>query len=272
LPTNATDAEFKINQMQNNKLKNLLEVGSPTVGCWLALASANVAETMAYCGFDWLVIDTEHVPNDRKDVLAHLRAIAAANQSVDAIVRVANNDATLVKSVLDCGAQNIIFPSINTPEEARAAIASTRYPQEDNGGIRGIAGFVRAAHYGFSKNYLPTANQSVCVILQIESALGLKNVEAITKLDGADCIFIGPADLSASMGHLGNANHPEVQQAIMHIIKACKNAKKSVGIFVGSSEEGKKYRELGINMIALHSDIGWLVKGASEALQEFNKE
>ncbi len=258
--------------MKTNWIKKALLAQQQSVGCWLTLGSTAVAEALAHCGFDWLLIDVEHAPNDTQDIASQSRAIDAAcanGASVDVAVRVTWNDPALVKRAMDCGAQTIVFPAIETFEQARAAIASTRFPLADNGGIRGLAGLVRAGKYGLDPEYAFEANKQACAVLQIETALGVANVEEIASLDGADCLFIGPADLSASLGHLGDTKHPVVVAAIDRVIEVGRRAGKAVGIFAGSPQEAQFYCSRGISMISLHSDVAWLTKGASRALQEF---
>ncbi|MDE2430803.1 MAG: 2-dehydro-3-deoxyglucarate aldolase [Burkholderiales bacterium] len=255
-------------------MKQNLRPRNAMIGCWITLASPAVAEAIAHCGFDWLLVDAEHAPNDTGDIAAQLRAIDAAcanGASVSVAVRVPVNDATLVKRAMDCGAQTIMFPTIETVEEAKAAIASMRFPQNGNGGVRGVAGLVRAGRYGLDREYVGNANQNACAVLQIETREGLHNIEEIAALDGADCLFIGPADLSASLGHLGQADHPEVQNAIAHILQVCTQAGKAAGIFAASVEDAARYRDIGFSLISLHSDVAWLTRGAMHALTDYNK-
>lgn len=258
--------------MQKNWIKQSLHARKATVGCWLTLASPAVAEAISHCGFNWLLIDAEHAPNDVGDIAAQLRAVDAARANgadVHAAVRVQANDPVLVKRAMDCGAGTIFFPTVETVDEATLAIASTRFPHNGNGGLRGIAGLVRAGRYGLDTDYANDANQHACAVLQIETVKGLRNVEGIAALPGADCLFVGPADLSASLGHLGQVHHPEVLEAVGHILNVCKRAGKAAGIFAASAEEAARYRERGFSLIALHSDVAWLTRGASKALADY---
>jgi 2-dehydro-3-deoxyglucarate aldolase len=252
-----------------NVLKQKLTRREFTPGCWLSLASSSVAEALAHCGFDWLMIDAEHGPNDIQHVFSQLQAIDAARAhgaGAHAIVRVGWNDAMLVKRVMDCGAQTIMFPSIETAAEAAHAVASTRYPQNNNRGIRGISSVVRAGTYGLDRNYTSTANAQASVIVQVESPKAFANVAAIAATDGVDCIFFGTADFAANMGHLANATHTDVQTAIAYITAVCAQHGKSVGIYAPDAEIAKRYRDMGINFISLHSDVVWLTRGASAAV------
>ncbi|WEL57536.1 aldolase/citrate lyase family protein [Pseudomonas kermanshahensis] len=258
--------------MKHNNQKSSFLAQQPNVGCWLNLGSPAVAEAISHCGFDWLLIDCEHASNDDNDVIAHLRAIDSARAhgaSVEPIVRVAWNDPVMVKRVMDSGAQTVMFPTIETLEQARKAVASTRFPQNGNGGIRGIAGLARAGRYTHDSDYLAQANQQASAILQIETAEGVKNVKEIAQLEGVDCLFIGPADLAASLGHLGNQRHPEVLAAIDVVVDACNQVGKVVGIFAASAEDGAFFRNRGLKMIALHSDVVFLIRGAANELNAY---
>ncbi|AZF42570.1 2-dehydro-3-deoxyglucarate aldolase [Pseudomonas sp. R1-43-08] len=258
-----------------NPIKHSLKSAKSTVGCWLTLASPAVAELIAHCGFDWLVIDAEHGPSDTQDIAAQLRAIdAAAFNGARAVgaVRVTANDPSMVKRAMDCGAQTIIFPNINTAADAKAAVASMLFPLPDQPGIRGVAGMVRAGSYGLDSDYVKSANSQACAIVLIESVEGVKNVDAIAEVEGVDCLFIGTADLSASMGYLGQTGHADVKAAVEKVLAAARKQSKAVGIFATSVEEARQYREKGVTFIALHSDTGWLTKGATDALDALNLE
>ncbi|MDB5729543.1 MAG: hypothetical protein JWR25_254 [Noviherbaspirillum sp.] len=252
-----------------NLLKQKLLRRDFITGCWLSLASTPVAEALAHCGFDWLMIDGEHGPNDTQNVFSQLQAIDAARahgSGTQAVVRVTSKDASLVKRMMDCGAQTIMFPDIETREDALHAVASTRYPQNDNGGIRGISNVVRAGTYGLDRTYISTANAQASVILQVESPRGFANIDAIASTEGVDCIFIGTADFAASMGHLANSTHSDVQSAIAYITAVCAQHGKSVGIYAPDADVAKRYRDLGINFISLHADVVWLTRGATGVL------
>ena len=252
-----------------NLMKQKLQHRETTVGCWLTMASPAVAEALAHCGFDWLLIDAEHGPNDIQNVFAQLQAIDAARANgaiARAVVRMSWNNASLVKRVMDCGAQTIMFPAIETAEEAALAVAATRYQQGDNHGVRGVASTVRAATYSLDPTYMATANAQACVIVLVESAKGFSNVDAIAATEGVDCVFIGPADFAASMGHLGNSGHSDVQAAIAYITAVCAQLGKAVGIYAPDVETAKRYREMGMHFIALHSDVMWLTRAAGAAM------
>ena len=256
-----------------NPIKHSLKSGKPTVGCWLTLASPAVAELIAHCGFDWVVIDAEHGPSDTQDLAAQLRAIdAAAFNGAKAVgaVRVTANDPSLVKRAMDCGTQTIVFPNINSATDAKAAVASMLFPLPEQCGVRGVAGMVRAGSYGLDVNYVKAANNQACAIVLIESVDGVANVESIAEVEGVDCLFIGTADLSASMGYLGQTRHDDVKAAVEKVLTAARKHSKAVGIFATSVEEARQYREKGVTFIALYSDTGWLTKGATDALDALN--
>src|SRR5436190_9696982 len=192
-------------QMPANKFKEAIRAGKPQIGLWSRLCSNIAAEVIAGSGFDWILIDTEHAPNEVPMVLSQLQAVAAGGTAA-AVVRPAWNDLVLMKRLLDIGAQNLLVPYVQTAEEGRAAVAATRYPPK---GVRGVAVMPRANRYGKVKNYLQKADDEICLIVQIETELALKNIEDIAAVDGIDSLFIGPSDLAASLGHIGNPAHPE---------------------------------------------------------------
>jgi 2-dehydro-3-deoxyglucarate aldolase len=257
--------------LRHNAVKHSLISNSPSTGCWLTLASSPVAELLAHCGFDWLVIDMEHAPNDPLSVSDQLRAIASAaaeGSSTSPVVRITSNDPELTKRAMDTGCQSIIFPNVNTAAQAELAVQSMLFPENGNGGLRGVAGLVRAGRFGLDPNYVGTANSQACAIVQIESAEAVANADAIAAVEGVDCLFIGSADLSASLGFLGNPTHPAVREAISTVIDAATVAGKAVGAFAVSLEDAVWYRSNGANFVALHSDAAWLARGAIAAREE----
>jgi 2-dehydro-3-deoxyglucarate aldolase len=252
-----------------NLLKQRFNEPGTLFGMWLSLGSADVAEAMAHAGFDWLCIDMEHSPNDSRDVVAQLRAIAAAHLPTEPIVRVPAHEGWLVKRVLDAGARTLMFPNVESADEAAHVVRLTQYPNSDaRDGLRGAAGMVRAAAYGIRRDYVNSANAQISTIVQIESGQALENVEAIAATPGVDCLFIGPADLAASLGYLGDSKHPEVQAAVTKIIGAAKSAGIASGIFALDTASARQYADAGVKMIALSSDVSWLLKATRQALQE----
>ena len=247
-----------------NPLKQRLAAGEQLFGCWLSLASPMAAEALACAGFDFLVVDGEHSPADTMDTVALLQAIAAGGSQP--IVRVAENSTWLAKRALDAGSATLLFPMVASADEARRAVAAMRYPQHGNGGQRGVVGIGRAARYGLAGDYLRTANDSACTIVQIESAAGVAASSAIAAVDGVDALFVGPADLAASLGHLGDSGHIDVQQAIDRVLAAAKAQGKCAGIFAGSAEEARVFIARGFTLVALAADVIWLLAGARQAL------
>ncbi|WP_104135005.1 MULTISPECIES: HpcH/HpaI aldolase/citrate lyase family protein [unclassified Cryobacterium] len=259
--------------MRTNTIKQSLTSRTPTTGAWLTLGSPAVAEVMAHSGFDWLVIDLEHAPNDPASATEQLRALGAAREAgarAEALIRIAELNPVLVKRAMDIGCQSIIVPNVNTAVHAELAVRAMRFPDGGNDGIRGVAGLVRGGRFGLDPEYVNGANAQACTIVQIESAEALGNVEEIAAVEGVDCLFIGTADLSASMGRLGQPTHPAVREAIARIIAAAHAENKSVGAFAVSVEDARWYRDVGAEFIALHSDVAWLARGSMGALTDLN--
>lgn len=252
-----------------NPLKARLKEAEPLYGLWLSLASADAAEALAHAGFDWLCIDMEHAPNDTADVTAQLRAIAAAHLPSEPVVRVPAREPWLVKRVLDAGARTVMFPNIDSAEAAAHAVRLTRYPSADTpDGLRGVAGVVRASAFGARRDYLQTANAQIATIVQIESARALDELDEIAATPGVDCLFVGPSDLAASLGYLGDTRHPEVQGALERVLDAARKAGVAAGIFALDVAGARQYREAGFGFISLAVDVVWLVRAARAALQE----
>ena len=248
----------------NNPVKQRLAAGEQLFGCWLTLASPLVAEALACAGFDFLVVDGEHSPADTMDTVALLQAIAAGGSQP--IVRLTDNTTWLAKRALDAGSPTLLIPMVGGAEEARRAVAAMRYPQQGNGGARGVAGIVRAARFGLAADYVLTANEAACTIVQIESAAAVEAAEEIAAVDGVDALFVGPAALAASLGHLGDRRHPQVQQAIDRVAAAASSRRKAAGIFAGSAAEARDYAARGFSLVSVAADVVWLLAGARQAL------
>ncbi len=252
-----------------NTLKARLKEAEPLYGLWLSLGSPDAAEALAHAGFDWLCIDMEHAPNDSADVAAQLRAIAAAHLPSEPVVRVPADEPWLVKRVLDAGARTLMFPNIESAEAAARAVRLTRYPDAGSpDGLRGVAGVVRASAFGARRDYLQSANTQIATIVQIESVRALEEVERIAATPGVDCLFVGPADLAASLGHLGDTKHPDVLAALDRVAAAAKGAGVAAGIFALDAASARQYREAGFQFISLAVDVLWLVRAVRAALQE----
>ena len=248
-----------------NSFKAALARGEQQVGLWLSMAQPYSAELCATAGFQWLLVDGEHAPNDVRSILAQLQAIAA--YGAHPVVRVVQGEAALIKQMLDIGAQTLLVPMVDTPEQATALVAATRYPPE---GIRGVAAAIsRASRWSARRNYLDVANEEVCLLVQAESATALRNLEAICAVDGVDGVFIGPADLAASMGHRGNPGHPEVQAAIDGAISTIRASGKAAGTLTGDTAAARRYLEMGAQFVAVGIDVILLVQAARTLAQGF---
>ena len=209
-----------------NHLKRRLAAGETLHGCWVGMADPYAAEMAATCGFDWLLIDGEHAPNDLRSTMAQL-AVIEPSPSLP-VVRLRDDDPARIKQVLDAGAQSLMIPMIETAEQAQRALRATRYPPD---GIRGIgSSLARASRFSAIPDYLKTANDQICLILQVESRTGLAALDDILAIDGIDCVFIGPADLAADMGHLGNAGHRQVRAAVLDAISRIATSGKAAGV------------------------------------------
>lgn len=251
-------------EFQINAFKHGLAAGKLQIGLWSSLCSNIAAEIISDSGFDWILLDTEHSPNEVPNLLQQLQAVQRGTATP--IVRPAWNDAVLAKRCLDIGAQTLLFPYVQNAEEARRAVASTRYPPQ---GIRGVAAAARASRYGRVPGYLGRANAEICVLVQVETREALKELETIAKVEGVDGVFIGPSDLAASLGHIGNPAHPEVQAAIKDAVTRLKAAGKPAGILTGNEDEARRYIEWGYLFVAVGADIGLLAKNADALAKKF---
>ena len=253
-----------------NQFKQALHNHQPQIGLWMGLGNAVTTDICAGAGFDWLVIDGEHGPNDLTTLLAQLQTVAAYPNS-HPVVRVPHDNAALLKQVLDIGATNVLVPMVDTAEQAAAIVRACRYPQDDGqGGIRGMAG-TRASRWGRYPNYGKEANAQVCVLVQAETREALKNLDAIAATPGVDGVFIGPADLSASMGHMGNPTHPEVQAAIVDAIARIRKAGKAPGILMGDETLARQYLSLGAVFVAVGVDSMILSRQTSALAAKFKE-
>jgi 4-hydroxy-2-oxoheptanedioate aldolase len=244
--------------MLRNIFKQKLRQRQLQVGLFVGLASAYSIEILAGAGFGWLVIDGEHAPNNPASVLPQLQA--AAPYPVQLVVRPVNHDAALIKQYLDIGAQTLLVPMVDTAAQAAALVRAVRYPPQ---GIRGVGtSLARAAHWGGIKDYAVKANQEICLVVQIETREGLANLDAILAVDGVDGAFIGPADLAASMGHLGDARHPEVRAAIEDALSRISATGKGAGVFVTDTDLARHYRACGASFIAVGGDTSLLRNAA----------
>ncbi|MBJ3763038.1 2-keto-3-deoxy-L-rhamnonate aldolase [Maribius pontilimi] len=237
-----------------NRVKSAMKAGHVQFGLWLASANPTIAEIASRAGFDWCLIDGEHAPTALPLVLAQLQAMAGGDAAV--AMRLPVGDVRLVKQALDLGLQTLLIPMVNTAEQAREMVRATRYPPH---GIRGVgAAMARATSYGANTDYLPNACDQICLIVQAETVEALDNLDDIAAVDGVDCVFLGPADLAASLGHLGNTGHPEVQDAIRDAVRRIKAAGKAVGLITFDEAAIAGLVELGGDFIAVGGDIALL--------------
>jgi 4-hydroxy-2-oxoheptanedioate aldolase len=250
-----------------NRFKAGLAAQQPQIGLWCSLASSVAAEILAGSGFDWILVDTEHAPNDIPGVLSQLQAMSEG--TAEPIVRCAWNDAVLIKRTLDIGARSILVPFVQNAEEARRAVAAARYPPL---GIRGVAVAPRANRYGRVPNYHRQAHEETCVLIQVETRAAVENIEAIAAVDGIDGIFIGPSDLAADLGHLANAGHPEVQALIGDACKRIRATGKAAGILTGDTAQAAGYLEAGFTFVAVGSDAGILAQAAAKLATDFRRQ
>lgn len=248
----------------SNLFKQAIRRREPQVGCFLSLAAPTSTEIASTAGFDWVMIDMEHAPNEVPDVLAHLRAIGS--EACEPMVRVPWNDPIVVKRVLDIGARTLLFPYISSAEEARQAVAATRYPPL---GIRGFAGGTRATGYGRIKDYAKRTEEDICVVVQVESSEAIDAIAEIGAVEGVDAIFIGPNDLATNMGYLGNVAAPEVMSRIDAALAAIEKAGKPSGILSLNDEASHEYFRRGCTFIGVTSDGFILGRQTERAVREF---
>lgn len=238
--------------------------GKPPIGTWISSASPIVAEAVGHAGFDWGVVDMEHAPLDLMGVVHMLQALG--NTKMLAVVRLPWNDAVVVKRLLDAGATTLLFPFVQNADEARRAVAATRYPPA---GMRGMSGASRASKFGTTPNYARVADAGIGVIVQLETPQALTQIEAIAAVDGVDAIFIGPADLSASMGHRGNPAHPEMQAIMEDATRRIVRAGKAAGNLSPDAATAQRYLEWGATFVAVGLDTNVLARETSALAQKF---
>ncbi|WP_170334156.1 HpcH/HpaI aldolase family protein [Ruegeria arenilitoris] len=241
-----------------NTFKQALIKGKRVIGCWNSFAEPVAAEIMGTAGFDWLVVDGEHAPNDIRSLRDQLMALAASPSHP--VVRVPVGDTALIKMVLDIGAQTILVPMVNSAEQARELVRACRYPPE---GLRGVgAGAARATGYGSVTDYIQTADEQICLLVQVENRAGMAALDDILQVEGVDGVFIGPADLSTDMGFQGNSAAPEVRATIADAITRINAAGKAPGILGTNDEANQAYLEMGAQFLAVGIDVMLLAQAA----------
>lgn len=246
--------------LPRNAFKAALLAGRPQIGLWVCLANGYAAELVAGSGFDWLLLDTEHSPGGIDSVLSQLQAVAPYD--VSAVVRPEANDTALIKRYLDIGVQTLLIPYVQTAGEAAKAVAAMRYPPA---GVRGVGGTTRATRFGRVRGYAEHCEEELCLLVQIETGEALARLEEIAGVEGVDGVFIGPNDLAASLGHMGQPGHPEVILAIEDALQRLKAIGKPSGIFTPDLAFAARCMQMGTGFTAVGSDISLLAR-ASEAL------
>lgn len=249
----------------HNPFKTALAERRPQVGLWLSMADPYLAEAAATCGYDWLLVDGEHAPNDVRSTLAALQSVAP--HSAQPVVRVVEGSTALIKQMLDIGARTLLVPMVDTAEQARAIVSATRYPPL---GIRGVGSAVgRASEWSARSDYLNVADDEVCLLVQAETVAALNNLTAICAVDGVHGVFIGPADLAASMGHRGNPGHPEVQAAIEGAMRTIIASGKAAGTLTSDPVLAQRYLDLGCTFVAVGVDVLMFVNAARKLRGQF---
>ncbi|MDE2417971.1 MAG: 2-keto-3-deoxy-L-rhamnonate aldolase [Burkholderiales bacterium] len=252
-------------QIPQNRFRDALRAGKPQIGCWVGFADAGIAEALAPCGFDWLLLDAEHGPNTPRTVLEQLRALAP--YPAHAIVRPVETSVALVKQYLDVGAQTLLLPMVDTQEQAALMVRAMRYAPE---GIRGMgAALARASRWNQVDDYVNQANAQMCLLVQAETTLAIRNLQSIAETEGVDGVFFGPADLSASMGYRGQPSHPAVQETILQGIATVNAAGKAAGILATDATLARIYLDAGALFVAVGVDTQLLVRAATALATQF---
>jgi 4-hydroxy-2-oxoheptanedioate aldolase len=251
-----------------NPFKQALQQKTPQVGLWLSLVNPDAAEIAGLAGFDWLVVDGEHAPYDLQSIKTQLQVLAAYPNS-HPVVRVPVGDTALIKQFLDVGVRNLLVPMVDTPEQAAQLVQACRYPQADGqGGVRGMAG-ARASRWGHFEDYFTAANAHICLIVQVESLQALQNLDAIAATPGVDGVFLGPADLSAAMGWVGQPAHPKVQAAIEDGIQRILKAGKAAGVIATDEALARRYLACGASFVAVGVDALLLMRASRDLAARF---
>jgi 2-dehydro-3-deoxyglucarate aldolase len=253
-PTETVTNPFRAGLLQNKKM----------IGFWCMAASNVVTEVLSGAGFDWLLIDAEHSTNDLNSLVVQSQVMKGG--TTQCVVRPPWNDFVMIKRLMDCGFSNFLIPMVQSEEEARAAVDATRYPPD---GIRGVSTFSRANDYGNVKGYHDTANQNIGLTIQVETKKTLDELEKICSVDGVDGIFLGPQDFAASLGHMLNPGHPEVQEGIKHVVDVANAHGKAAGILTPNEDDARRYIEWGYSFVAVGVDLGLLKSTASSLAARF---
>ena len=250
--------------LPENHFKRALREGRQQIGLWCSLPGSYAAEAVAGSGYDWLLFDTEHSPGDPLTVLAQLQAVAPYD--VSAVVRPASNDTVLIKRFLDLGAQTLLIPYVQNADEARAAVAAMRYAPD---GVRGVSGLTRATRFGRVAGYARKAAEELCLLVQVETGEALERLEEIASVEGVDGVFIGPADLAASLGHVGEPGHPEVVAAVEDAIRRIRIIGKPAGILTPDMAFAQRCIEIGTLFTAVAIDVSIRARGTEAMARQF---
>lgn len=253
-------------ELPKNKFKSAIKQGKRQIGIWCTLPDSSVVEILSGCGYDWILIDTEHAPTTTVDTMPLMQAAAA--YPISTIVRPSWNNAAEIKKLLDCGAQTILIPYVQNASEAKEAVAAVTYPPK---GIRGVSGLTRASRYGSIVDYAKHAHEEICLLVQVETAQALEQIEAIAAVEGIDGIFIGPADLAASMGYAGELSHPKVKEAILDAINRINAAGKASGVLSADQDFLKEADKANVTFMAVDIDVRLLKQNALSRLNEWKK-
>lgn len=256
-----------VKKMMKNKLKEMLKQGQVALGTWITTASPDIAEILANIGFDWLIFDMEHAPLGIETVQNLIQATKESD--IVPIVRVAWNDQVLIKLALDIGSYGLLIPLVNSKEDAVKAVRAAKYPPA---GIRGVGPRRASNYYRSFQEYLAKANEEIMVVVQIEHAKAVENIDDILSVDGLDAIYIGPADLTASMGLFGQYNNPKVVKAIDTILLSSQKAGVPVGTHAFDVESASRLISRGFQLITIGTDIGFLIQGCTETLKQISKQ
>jgi 2-dehydro-3-deoxyglucarate aldolase len=243
-----------------NAFRRDLRDGRTLIGCWCSLGSPITTEVLGLAGFDWLVLDAEHAPNDVLSLIPQLMALKDSESAP--VVRPPWNEMVVIKQLLDAGFFNFLIPFVESAEDARRAVEAVRYPPQ---GVRGVSVAQRSNRYGTVPGYFQEINDNITVLVQIENRRGVQAIDGICAVDGVDGIFIGPSDLAAAYGHLGEPGHPEVQEAMRQVFASAARHGKPMGILAPAEADARHYLEMGARFVAVGSDLG-LFRAATQAL------
>jgi 4-hydroxy-2-oxoheptanedioate aldolase len=250
--------------LPHNFFKRAIRAGETQIGLWLTLCAPYATEAAAGAGFDWLVVDMEHSPNEVPDIIHHLRA--AEGGTAEPVVRLAWNEPVLVKRLLDIGVRTLLFPFVQSAEEARRAVAATRYPPK---GIRGVAGLTRANRFGRAPSYFQRAEEEICVLVQVETRKAVSALEEIAAVEGVDGVFVGPADLAADHGFPNDWQRPEVWPGVLEAGRRIRKAGKAAGFLSARESDCREAMAAGFNFLAVGSDMALVARGADALVRTY---